>query len=64
MTVELGQQTYQWKERWLVIRSDNHAKRQKNKLIKRLETAEKKIRQLSEGHGRSGGVGGACSQSD
>ena len=46
LTVELGQQTYQWKERWLVIRSDNHAKRQKKKLIKQVETAEKEIKQL------------------
>ena len=46
VTVELGQQPYQWKERWLVIRSDNHAKRQKKQLIKRLETAEKEIKQL------------------
>ena len=46
LTVELGQQTYQWKERWLVIRSDNHAKRQKKKLIKRVETAEKEIKKL------------------
>jgi len=46
LTVELGQQPYQWKERWLVIRSDNHAKRQKKPLIKRLETAEKDIKQL------------------
>jgi transposase len=44
LTVELGQQTYQWKERWLVIRSDNHAKRQTKKLIKRLETAEKEVK--------------------
>jgi transposase len=44
LTVELGQQTYQWKERWLVIRSDNHAKRQTKQLIKRLETAEKEVK--------------------
>lgn len=29
LTVERDKQTYQWKERWRVIRSDNHAKRQK-----------------------------------
>ena len=46
VTGELGQQTYQWKERWLVIRSDNHAKRQKKQLIKRLETAEKDVKKL------------------
>ena len=46
VTGELGQQTYQWKERWLVIRSDNHAKRQKKQLIKRLETAEKNVKKL------------------
>ncbi len=46
LTGELGQQTYQWKERWLVIRSDNHAKRQKKQLIKRLETAEKNVKKL------------------
>jgi transposase len=46
LTVERDKQTYQWKERWLVIRSDNHAKRQKKKLIKRVETAEKELKQL------------------
>jgi len=46
LTVERDKQTYQWKERWLVIRSDNHAKRQKKKLLKRLETAEKELKKL------------------
>ena len=46
LTVERDKQTYQWKERGLVIRSDNHAKRQKKQLLKRIETAEKEIKQL------------------
>jgi hypothetical protein len=46
LTVELDKQTYQWQERWLVSRSDNHAKRQKKQLLKRLETAEKDVKQL------------------
>ena len=46
LTAELGQQTYQWQERWLVIRSDNHAKRQKKKLIKGVETAETDVKKL------------------
>ena len=46
LTADLGQQTYQWQERWLVIQSDNHAKRQKKQLIKRLESAEKAVNQL------------------
>ena len=33
VTVERDKQTYQWKERWLVIRSDNQAKQQKKKLL-------------------------------
>ena len=46
LTVERDKQTYQWKERWLVIRSDNHAKRQKKQLLKRIETAEKELKKL------------------
>ena len=46
LTVERDKQRYQWKERWLVIRSDNHAKRQKKKLLKRIETVEKELKKL------------------
>jgi transposase len=46
LTVERDKQPYQWKERWLVIRSDNHAKRQKKQLLKRIETAEKELKKL------------------
>jgi transposase len=46
LTVERDKQTYQWKERGLVIRSDNHANRQKKKLIKQIERAEREIKQL------------------
>jgi transposase len=46
LTVERDKQTYQWQERWLVIRSDKHAKRQKKKLMKHVETAEKEVKQL------------------
>ena len=45
-TVERDKQTYQWKERWLVIRSDSHAKRQQQQLLKRIETAEKDLKKL------------------
>ena len=34
----------EWKERWIVVRSDRHAKRQQTGFLKRLEKAEKAVK--------------------
>ncbi len=39
---ELGE--FEWKERWLVIHSDRHAKKQQTGFLKRLEQAEKAVK--------------------
>ena len=34
----------EWKERWIVVRSDRHAKKQQTGFLKRLEQAEKAVK--------------------
>lgn len=40
-------ETFEWKERWLVIHSDHHAKKQKAGFLNRLEKVEKAVKSSS-----------------
>jgi transposase len=46
LTAELEKTSYEWKERWLVIKSNSQAERQQQQLCKRLEKAEKALEKL------------------
>jgi len=46
MAVEWGKKKYEWQERWLIIKSDRHAKRQQAGFLKSLNKAEKELEKL------------------
>jgi transposase len=46
MTIARAGQPYEWSERWFVMKSESHAHRQKQQLLKRLTQAEQTLRRL------------------